>query len=206
MKPMYAGVLIRQSLIGALLVLVSLPLLWILHGAFKLGSPPLSGIIVLGGAVVISLAAAGISGTAIGESRGNAGIAALVGFVLGIVMVSISAPLYGSMVVDGLTHDATGMVWNEREKIIGAAREVNLREQLASLQRQAQQATDPQTRNAALARAKAIASQLAAQGGTRGLILLKSGIARSTALSLLFWAIIGPPLAAAFEASRAKRF
>jgi hypothetical protein len=205
MKSMYASVLIRQGLIGALLVLISLPLLWILHGTFKLGSPPLSGIIVLGGAVVISLALAGIIGTAIGESRGNPWVAALVGLLLGGAIVSGAAPLYGSMVVDGLTHDATGMVWNEREKIIGAARDVNLRDQLANLQRQAQQATDPQTRAQALEKAKDTARQLAGQGGTRGMALFKSGVARSTALALLFWAIVGPPLSAGFEARRAKR-
>lgn len=202
---MYVGVLIRQALIGALLVLISLPLLWILHGAFKLGSPPLSGIIVLGGAVVLSFAIAGLLGTAIGEARGKVWVAALSGLLLGGVMVSIAAPTYGSMVADGLAHDATSMVWNERGKILDSAREINLADQVANLQQQARQATDPKARAELLDKAKAMAGQLAGEGGNRGLALFKSGVARSTALSLLFWAIIGPPLAAAFEARRARR-
>lgn len=88
----------RQSLLGALAVLVSLPLLWILHRSFGLGNPPLSGIVVLGLAVVASFALAGAVGVAVGQARGKGLVAALLGLLLGATVTAIAAPVYASMV------------------------------------------------------------------------------------------------------------
>ena len=220
MNSFVSATLLRQSLIGALLVVVSLPFLLLLHRAFSLGNPPITGIVVLGGAVVVAMAGAGIVGLAVGQARGNALVAALLGLLLGATVSAIAAPLYGSLVVDGLTNDAAGMVWNERDKLTGgaqnaltsragetfsAARQGKLREQLGVLQREAQQATTEKSRNLALQKAKQTAIELANLGKTKGVELFKKGVARSSAFALLFWTILAAPLAAAFEARRARR-
>ncbi|HEX9998272.1 MAG TPA: hypothetical protein VGB45_14125 [Abditibacterium sp.] len=220
MNSFVSATLLRQSFLGALLVLVSLPFLWLLHRAFGLGNPPITGIVVLGGAVVVSMAGAGVVGLAIGQARGNALVAALLGLLLGATVSAIAAPLYGSLVVDGLTNDAVGMVWSERDKITGgaqnaltsragetfsAARQGKLREQLDNLQREAQEATTAEARSSALQKAKQTALELANLGKSKGVELFKKGVARSSAFALLFWTILAAPLAAAFEAKRARR-
>lgn len=221
MKTSFGAAIVRQSLLGALAVLVSLPLLWILHRSFGLGNPPLSGIVVLGLAVVASFALAGAVGVAVGQARGKGLVAALLGLLLGATVTAIAAPVYASMVAEGLAHDAMGAVWSERDKLTGgatqelsnraqdtlsAAREGRLREQLGQLPEEAKSATTPAARDAALEKARGITSQLLPMGRDKGVELFKSGVARLSAFALLFWAIIGPPLAAAFESRRARRY
>ncbi|BCM91193.1 hypothetical protein IAD21_03057 [Abditibacteriota bacterium] len=210
----------RGLLIGLLLVLMSLPGLFALHGALGLGSPPITGLLLLGGAVALALVGANIAGVLMGESRQKPVLAALVGFGIGVVVCTAAAPFYGGMVMDGLTHDAMGMAWNEREHIVqgarnaassgafnsasdtlSAVREGRLREELGKLQEQAHSATTPQARQNATAQAKVIAAQLA----PRGIELLKLSAARVSAFALLLWAIIAPPFGAAFECRRAAR-
>lgn len=212
--------IIRGLLIGFVLVLISLPGLFALHGALGLGSPPISGLLVLGAAVALTIALANIAGVLIGESRGKPIIAALVGFGIGVVACLVAAPAYGGMVVDGLTHDATSLVWNERGRItqaardalqnravsgaqdaVSAAREGRVREELTRLEEQAKNATTPTARENATAQAKNLASQLT----PHGIALLKSGAARLSAFALLLWAIVAPPLGAAFECRRVRR-
>lgn len=221
MKNSLGAATTRQALVGALLVLVSLPFLWILHRTFSLGSPPISGILVLGGAVVLAFAGAGAIGAGMGASRGNPLLAGVLSLVLGGVISAGAAPLYGSMIVDSLTNEAARTVWDERDRITGgasnaltsragealtAARQGKLREEIGQLQTQAKNATSPAARDSALQRAKAMAGELALLGREKGVGLLKSGVARSSAFALLVWTILGAPLAGIFEAKRARRY
>lgn len=211
----------RQSVIGALLVLVSLPFLWILHRTFGLGSPPISGILTLGIAVVLAFAGAGAIGASVGEARGNALVAGGLSLLLGAVISAGAAPLYGSMIVNGITDEAARIAWDERDRITGgasnaltsragetwdAARQGRLRDQLSKLQDEAKNAVSPAARDSALEKAKGIAGELASLGKEKGVGLFKSGVARSSAFALLMWTIFGAPLAAIFEARRARRY
>lgn len=224
MNSFLVAALVRQSCIGALLVALSLPLLLLVHRSFGLGNPPLAGLLVLGVAVVLSFAGAGIIGALVGAARGNALLAALLGLGLGGVVSATAAPFYASMVVDSLTHEALGLVWNERDRITGglssaaqnaltqgvgktfdAARQGRLREQLGAFQQQAETATTPQARQVALQRAKSTALELAALGRERGVTFVKSGVARLSAFALLFWTVAGAPWGALFEARRRRR-
>lgn len=221
MKTSFGAAIVRQSLLGALAVLISLPFLWTLHRSFGLGNPPFTGILVLGLAVVASFAGAGALGVAVGQARGKAMVAALFGLLLGGSVAAIAAPLYVSMVAEALTHEAAGAVWSERDRLTGgateelssraqktlsAAREGRLREQLSEFQREAESATTPAARESALAKVRGLASQLLPTGREKVVGIFKSGVARSSAFALLFWAILGSPLAAAFEARRARRY
>lgn len=203
---------LRGFLIGFLLVLISLPGLFALHGALKLGSPPVSGLILLGATVAFALALANGAGALVGEAKGNPLVAALVGLGIGLTACFVAAPFYGGLVVEGLQRDATNLVWNERGRITGAARDAagntvqaaregRLREELARLQDQAKNATTPQARKNATEGAKNIALQLA----PKGLAVVKSGAAKLSAFGLLLWALVAPPLGAAFECRRARR-
>lgn len=209
--------MVRQTVIGTLLVLVSLPFLWVLHRTFGLGNPPTTGILTLGGAVILSFAGAGAIGAGVGASHGNAVLAGVLSLLLGGFISVGAAPLYGSMVVDDLTREAAGVVWQERERITGgaqnaltsragetldAARQGKLRQQIGQLQAEAKNAASPAARDAALQKANGIARQLLLL--SKG--ILKSGVARSSAFALLFWTVLGAPLAGMFEAKRARRY
>lgn len=217
MKTSLGAATVRQTVVGTLLVLVSLPFLWILHRTFGLGNPPLSGIITLGGAVILTFAGAGAIGASVGASHGNAVLAGVLSLLLGGFISTGAAPLYGSIIVDDLTREGARMVWDERDRLTGgardaltsragdtfdAARQGKLREQLSNLQDEAKNATSLQARDSALQKANGVARQLVllSQG------ILKSGVARSSAFALLFWTILGAPLAGIFEAKRARRY
>jgi hypothetical protein len=220
-KTSLGAAVVRQTLIGTVLVLVSLPFLWAMHRAFGLGNPPFSGILTLGGAVVLAFAGAGAIGAAVAASRGNTLLAGVLSLLLGGFISAGAAPLYGSILVDGLTHEAAGAVWAERDRITGgasnalqsragqtfdAARQGRLRQQLSQLQNEAKTATSSVTRDAALQKARQVAGEIAVLGREKGVGLFKSGVARSSAFALLIWTIFGAPLAGIFEAKRARRY
>jgi len=211
---------IRGLLIGLVLILISLPILFALHGALRLGSPPISGLILLGLTVALTLAIANGVGAFVGETHGNPMLAAVVGFIIGVCACFVAAPLYGGVVVEGLQRDATGLVWGERGRLtdaargvvqntafssagdaVSAAREGRLREEVASLQQKAKDATTPQARQNATEQARKLASELS----PKGIAVLKSGAAKLSAFALLLWALVAPPLGAAWECKRAKR-
>lgn len=221
MKTSLGAAAVRQTVLGAILVLVSLPLLWILHRSFGLGNPPVSGILVLGGAVVLAFAGAGAIGASVGAARGNSLLAGVLSLLLGGVISAGAAPFYGSMIVDDIAREGAGMVWAQRDRITGgasnaltsragetldAARRGELRDQISKLQSEAQNATSSVTRDASLEKAKNAAGELALLGREKGVDLFKSGVARSSAFSLLIWTILGAPLAGIFEAKRARRY
>ncbi|RYX83896.1 hypothetical protein EON83_12200 [bacterium] len=205
---------------GLVAVVVSLPVLFWAHSSLGLGNPPVTGLLLLGGTVVISFALAGAIGASMGRARGNAFVAALLGLIVGGAACFIVAPFYGGLVVEGVSRDATGLVLSERGRIEDAvrgaattrgkeafdsAREGRLQEQLSDYQKQAKEATTPQARSLAAQRARELATQLASQGKTKGVALIKSGAARTSAFALLLWALVGPPFVAALSCRQAKR-
>ena len=209
-------------MIGMALVVVSLPVLFLAHNALGLGKPPVFGLIVLASTVVISMAIAGFIGASVAKAGGNLVIAGVLGLVLGLVVCTVVAPLYGGLILDNLTREATGKVAGTvlgkdpetlaREKAVegagqalSAAREGRLREELDNLRDQARNATTPTARKQAAERAKEIVTELAAGGKETGVSLLKSGVAQLSAFTLLVWALVGPPLGAAWECRGAKR-
>ena len=170
---------------------------------------------------MVAFAGAGAIGASVGGSNGNALLAGVLSLLLGGFISAGAAPLYGSMIVDGLTHEAAGAVWAERDRITGgassaltsragetfdAARQGRLREQLSNLQNEAKNATSSEARASALQKIKGVAGELASVGKEKGVGLLKSGVARSSAFALLIWTIIGAPLAGMFETKRARRY
>ena len=208
-------------MLGMALVTLSLPVLFLVHGALKLGKPPVFGLVVLALTVIVSMAIAGAIGAGVGKTSGNWIIAAVLGLVLGVLACGVVAPLYGGLILDHLTRQATGAVAGTvlgqdpqefaRNKAIGAGKEAfnatregRLRAELARLQDQAKQAVSAQGRAQSLDKAKAVAAELAATGTDKGVALLKSGVAQLSAFTLLVWALIGPPLGAAWECRRFK--
>ena len=204
------------------LVVVSLPVLFLAHGALGLGKPPAFGLVVLALTVVISMAIAGLIGASVAKANGNVVIAGVLGLVLGLVVCTVVAPLYGGLILDNLTREATSKVAGTalgtdpetfaRDKAVEAggqaltaAREGRLREELDNLRAQAKNATTPTARRQASERAQQIVKELAASGKETGVSLLKSGVAQLSAFTLLVWALVGPPLGAAWECRSAKR-
>ena len=209
-------------MIGMALVVVSLPVLFLAHRALDLGKPPVFGLVVLALTVVISMAIAGAIGAAVAKVKGNLVVAGVLGLVLGLVVCTFVAPIYGGLIIDNITREATGKVAGTvlgqdpqtfaREKAaqgasqaLSAAREGRLREELDNLRAQAKTATTPAARKQAADRAKEIVTELAASGQETGVSLLKSGVAQLSAFALLVWALVGPPLGAAWECRSAKR-
>ncbi len=208
-------------MIGMALVVVSLPILFLAHRVLDLGKPPAFGLVILALTVVVSMAIAGAIGAGVAKSGGNLVIAGVLGLVLGLVVCTIVAPLYGGIILDNLTREATvkvagTVIGNDpetfaREKAVGAgkeafnaAREGRLREELDNLRTQARNATTPTARKQAAERAQQIVKELAANGKETGVSLLKSGVAQLSAFTILLWALVGPPLGAAWECRRAN--
>lgn len=204
------------------LVVVSLPVLFLAHRMMDLGKPPVLGLVILALTVVIAMGIAGAVGAAVAKSNGNLVVAGVLGLVLGLVICTVVAPLYGGLILDNLTREATIAVGGTvlgtdpetfaREKAIGAgkeafsaAREGHLREELDTLRAQAQNAATPTARKQASERAQQIVKELAAGGKETGVSLLKSGVAQLSAFTLLVWALVGPPLGAAWECRKATK-
>lgn len=209
-------------MIGMALVVVSLPVLFLAHNAMGLGKPSVFGLVVLALTVVISMALAGAIGAAVAKSGGNLVVAGVLGLVLGLVVCTVVAPVYGGLIIDNLTREATGAVAGTvlgqdpetfaREKALDAgkqtltaAREGRLRAELDNLRTQARNAATPTARKQAAERAQQIVRELATSGKETGISLLKSGVAQLSAFTLLVWALVGPPLGAAWECRRAKK-
>ena len=204
------------------LVVVSLPILFLAHGALGLGKPPVFGLIILALTVVVSMAIAGAIGAAIARSGGNLVVAGVLGLVLGLVVCTVVAPIYGGIILDNLTRETAVAVGGTilgtdpetfaRDKVLeagkqtlSAAREGRLRAELDNLRTQAQNAATPTARKQASERAQQIVKELAANGKATGVSLLKSGVAQLSAFALLVWALVGPPLGAAWECRKAIR-
>ena len=222
MRTSFLTPIFRQAMFGMALVVVSLPILFLAHNAMGLGKPPLPGLILLSATVVISMAIAGAIGAAIAKAKGDLVVAGVIGLVLGLIVCTVVAPVYGGIIIDNLTRQATvavaGTVIGQdpetfaREKAIdagkqtlSAARAGRLREELDNLRVEARNAATPTARKQASERAQQIVKELAANGKETGVSLLKSGVAQLSAFTLLVWALVGPPLGAAWECRKATR-
>ena len=197
----------RQAVIGMALVVVSLPVLFLAHRAMDLGKPPVFGLVLLALTVVISMALAGAIGAAVARAKGDLVVAGVLGLVLGLVVCAVVAPIYGGIILDNITRQATvtvaGTVIGQdpetfaREKAVqagkqtlSAAREGRLRAELDGLRDKARNATKPAARKQAADRAQQIVKELAANGQATGVSLLKSGVAQLSAFTLLVWALV----------------
>ena len=161
---------VRQAVVGLAVALASLPLLLVLSRTLGLTPPPVDGLLLLGGAVVLAFAGGGLLGALLTVAvlrgfRGRIrGLAALAGLAWGIALCSIALPLYTENVFDELTDTGT-------EAAMTHAGDVLNRPSAA-----ADQALD-------------IAGHLAAEGA-----------ARLPAVVLLIWVVVGPALVAPLEA------
>ena len=222
MRTSFLTPVFRQAAVGMALVVVSLPILFLAHRALDLGKPPAFGLVLLALTVVISMALAGAIGASVARAKGDLVVAGVLGLVLGLVVCTVVAPIYGGIILDNITRQAAvavgGTVLGQdpetfaREKAVEAgkgalssAREGRLRADLDALRAQARNATTPAARKQAADRAQQIVKELAANGQATGVSLLKSGVAQLSAFTLLVWALIGPPIGAAWECRRAKR-
>jgi hypothetical protein len=208
--------MLRQAAIGLVLVLLSLPLLWMFSRVVGLGTPPLSGVLLLGASAVAAWAAGGFLGATLGSGArglkvsGTPVVAALSGLVLGGVVCFTVAPFYAQSVVEGVASDAATDVFHKRDEILARARSAatkaaqesarnparaqkavrdaeNLKRQAAHLSAQAREAAGS-TATAAFSSAKQLALRAAA---------------RLPAMTLLIWTLLGPAIAGFLEARRA---
>ena len=180
--------LLRATLVALLAVLVSLPLLFWLHSHFELGAPPISGIVLLALGVICACAGASFLGWGIARVMGRRAsgvLAALAGFVWGVMITFSVASFYGGMVVDEATHTATMSAIANRDRIAQSALE-----------------TLEQARAGHASKAAENAGYKFRDGAVDVAI---RGAAKLPAMSLLAWALLAPPLLGAFECRRARR-
>ncbi len=180
--------LLRAMLVALLAVLVSLPLLFWLHARFELGAPPIKGIVVLTLGVMSACIGASLLGWGIARLMGRHAsgvLAALVGFVWGVTITFSVAPLYGGMIIDEATHEATMTALANRDRIAQSALE-----------------TLDQARAGHASKAVENAAFKFKDGAVDVAI---RGAAKLPAMSLLSWALLMPPLLGAFECRRARR-
>ena len=112
----------RQTLFSIFFVAISLPFLWIVHRLLDLGSPPLPGVLLLGGGVFFACLTGGILGWGLGEyKRGESWIiwpAFLIGLMWGGVLCAILAPMYAQSVLDALARETAVAAWSQRDAFL----------------------------------------------------------------------------------------
>lgn len=185
MMKIWTSLLLRQTILGALSVLLTLPLVnWFGQRAGQ--NVPTSGLILLGLVVVFAWISGGAIGLLWGEWNRErrmkwSGLALLFGLVWGGVVAAGAVPIYAQQVADELTREGAGAVWNERTKIWENAQKVREGK-----------------------RDEVVGETLeTAKGADVG--LWKSGVARLPLLALLLPMVFGPALAAGLEAAVARR-
>jgi hypothetical protein len=194
----FSWLLVRQAFITLLVVGISLPPLYALHGYFGWNSPPLWGLVLLGGTLLLAFAGAAFIGILIGQSnsvlRGHRGkkiaVAAIASLLWGAILISAAVPFYTSIVLDQLSHSGTSLIWNEREKLWTRGHQTWQQWRAGKGEAAAEEAAR-KTAHEALEKSKTLA---------------QDGLATLPALSILLWAIIGTPLIGAWECRRATRF
>ena len=214
---------LRQGLIGLVLVALSLPLLRLLSHAVGLGSPPLDGVLLLGGSAVAAWAAGGFLGATLGSGARGLGVnrlgasgapiaAALCGLVLGGVVCCAVAPFYAQSVVESVARNAATDVFKRRDEILARARD-------AATTAAQEAVRDPARARAAVRDAESLKQQAARLGtqaragagstATAALTTAKQlalrAAARLPAMTLLIWALFGPAIAGFWEVRRAAR-
>ncbi|MBV9851300.1 MAG: hypothetical protein JO250_16645 [Armatimonadetes bacterium] len=165
---------VRQALVGVVVVVASVPLLMGLCRALELEAPPVEGVALLGGSVLLGFAGGGVIGALLGGLAGSGPLgrvrlaAALAGLVWGGLLCSVALPLYTDSVMDDVTDAGT-------EQAIARVGPV-------------------------LERPSGAADQ-AVDAGEK---LAMAAAARLPALALLGWTLLGPAVVAPLEVRRRK--
>ncbi len=181
---------VRQAAFGLIVLLAAMPLLNALHARFGLGAPPASAVLLMGGSVLACFVGAALIGVLCGlDLKAGRGTRAVVAAAMSVgwsgLVCSVVIPFYGSTIIDHVTEEATTTAFRERGALLDRGGD----------------AVD----GVRAGRGGQVARATAGEALDRAEEVGKSGLARLPALSLLFWTLIGPPIGAAFEASRAKR-
>jgi len=179
---------VRAAIAGLVAVLVSLPGLFWLHSHFGLGAPPLNGLVTLGASVIVACIGAALLGWGLAQlmgRRASGTLAALAGFVWGVTLCFSAASFYGGLLADEISRDATETALTNRDKIADSALE-----------------TLDQARSGHASKAAEVAGTQFSDGAEE--VVLRGG-AKLPAMSLLVWALLCPPLLAAWECRRARR-
>ena len=118
------GLLVRQTMFGLVLVVLSLLVLGLVQGAIGLGAPPRGGVLLVGASVVFACVSGGVLGTTIGaaarDRRFNGGmvIALLAGLAWGSVLCTMVAPLYLESALDAVVRQGAGELLRERRALL----------------------------------------------------------------------------------------
>jgi hypothetical protein len=119
-----SGVLVRQTMFGLVLLVLSLLVLGLVQAAIGLGAPPRGGVILVGASVVFACVSGGVLGMTIGAAartrRFNGGmvIALLAGLVWGSVLCTMVAPLYLESALDAVVRQGAGELLRERRALL----------------------------------------------------------------------------------------
>lgn len=193
MKQKVLGLLIRQTLLAFLLTALSFPLVQAVHRRFGLGEPPLWGLILLGGTLLLGFAGAAGIGIFIGQSnafgyrtRRKTLMAALLASLWSLLLLGAAVPFYASTVVERLTNSGTSLIWQERDQLWTRGRDAWQQFNKGNGEQVARQAAEE-----TLDKSKSLAY---------------TGLAALPALGILAWLVIGTPLIGAWECRRAARF
>jgi len=113
------GVALRHALLGALVVALSLPVLLGLSRVLGVARPPLGGLALLGGSVMLGFAGGGLIG-ALGARAGlrSGWAASLLGLVYGLVLCGTVLPLYTDDVLDEMTDRGTELAVERLDKVL----------------------------------------------------------------------------------------
>lgn len=113
------GATVRQALLGALAVSVSLPFVLGWSRVLGVARPPLGGLTLLGGSVLLGWAGGGLIG-ALGARAGLRSrlAASALGLVYGLVLSSAVLPLYTDDILDEMTDRGTELAVARLDKVL----------------------------------------------------------------------------------------
>ena len=176
---------LRAALLGALLVMVSLPLVLAAHTRFELGAPPARGLWTLAVGIIGIFVGAAWIGVFLGTSRASGAVAALVGWGWGVALSFLLASFYSHLVVVPVLREAKTIAGQNHDRIENAPSE-----------------TLEQARAGHASKDAALAGTDFSDGARDASL---SSAAHLPALGLLVWALLVPPALSAFEYRRARR-
>lgn len=113
------SVAVRHALLGALAVALSVPVLTGLSRILGVARPPLGGLALLGGSVLLAFAGGGLIG-ALGARAGlrSRWAVSLLGLVYGLVLCGTVLPLYTDDVLDEMTDRGTELAVARLDKVL----------------------------------------------------------------------------------------
>lgn len=178
----------RATIAAIIAVSISLPGLFWLHSHFELGAPPTNGVVILAASVAAACIGAALLGWGLAQLMGRNArgtLAALAGLAWGVSVAFSAASFYGGLLADEISRDAAMTALASRDQIAQSARETLEQARAGHASKAAEDAGAQFTNGAA---------EVALRGG-----------AKLPAMSLLVWALLAPPLLAAWECRRARR-